>query len=153
MPPPGGTIPETRSLSDEQRNRLAMDARDVSARAYCPYSRFPVGAVVLADDGRTFAACNVENASYGLTVCAERSAVFAAVAAGVRGLRAVVIYTRSGKPTPPCGACRQVLVEFGPDLTIISRTEAGDEGRWELADLLPSAFGPSDLRGEGRRPP
>src|SRR4051794_3476136 len=93
--------------------RLADAARAASAAAYCPYSRFAVGAAVLAADGRVFNGCNVENASFGLTICAERNAIAQAVAAGVREIVAVCVHTPTATPTPPCGACRQVIVEFG----------------------------------------
>src|SRR6516162_4778763 len=107
-------------IADDLVQELVRAARAASERAYCPYSHFPVGAAVLTEAGRVFAGCNVENASYGLTVCAERSAVFQAVAAGERHVRAVVIYTPTPRPTAPCGACRQVLNEFGPDALVVS---------------------------------
>ena len=123
--------------------RLVEVAARARERAYAPYSRFPVGAAVLAD-GKVFAGCNVENASYGLTLCAERVAVFAAVAAGQRRIDAVAVVTNATTPTAPCGACRQVLHEFGPTMTVIM--SAGGETLVRLlSDLLPLAFGPDDL--------
>lgn len=120
-------------------------ARAVQARAYAPYSRFRVGAAVEAEDGRVFAGCNVENASYGLTICAERSAVVQAVAAGVTRLRRVVVVTDINPPAAPCGACRQVLREFGPELVVDA---VGPQARkqWRIWELLPDSFGPESLR-------
>lgn len=109
-------------------------------RAHAPYSKFQVGAVILCDDGSISAGCNVENASYGLTVCAERNAVGAMVLGGKKPV-AVAIVVDSREPTPPCGMCRQVLAEFGaPELPIGSRTVSGQEARWTIAELLPHAF-------------
>jgi cytidine deaminase len=127
-----------------QQLALIDAARRVRERAYAPYSRFNVGAAVLAG-GRTFTGCNVENASYGLTICAERAAVFAAVAAGERRIEAVAIVTDTASPVAPCGACRQVLAEFGPDAIVISATVSGRRTVSTLSHLLPAAFGPSDL--------
>jgi cytidine deaminase len=121
----------------------AFAARD---RAYCPYSGFAVGAALEADDGRVFTGCNVENASFGLTLCAERNALVTAVAAGARKFRRLVVVAGSDPPVAPCGACRQVLVEFGAALEIEGVGPTGSR-RWRLADLLPDAFGP-ELRGQ-----
>ncbi len=120
-------------------------ARDASARAYAPYSRFHVGAAVLADDGRIFASANVENASYGLTSCAERNAVFAAVYAGVRRIVAVAIHTPTERAVSPCGACRQVIFEFGPEALVASCCDGSHAERWSIGELLPGAFGPASL--------
>jgi cytidine deaminase len=120
--------------------RLFEVAAAARLRAHAPYSRFQVGAALLADDGTVHAGCNLENASYGLTVCAERNAAAALVLAG-RSLRAVAIVAGTTAVTPPCGACRQVLAELGgPDLPVRSRTPAGAEAGWTLGQLLPSAF-------------
>ena len=124
---------------------LRAAAREASRKAYAPYSRFHVGAAVMADDGRIFASANVENASYGLSSCAERNAVFAAVHAGVRRIVAVAIHTPTATPTPPCGACRQVIFEFGPEAVIFSACDGDGAERWPMATLLPGAFGPSNL--------
>lgn len=117
----------------------------MAARAYAPYSRFPVGAAVLAGSGRIYAGCNVENASYGLCNCAERTAVFSAVAAGEKSVRAVAVYTPTPLPTAPCGACRQVIHEFGPDALVVSVCDAKNRIETKLSALLPAAFGPGDL--------
>lgn len=124
---------------------LISAARSAQARAYAPYSSFRVGAALEDTEGRVFLGCNVENASYGLTICAERAAVCAAVSAGATRFRRAVVVSDVDPPAAPCGACRQVLAEFGLDLPIDgvgSRTAV----RWRLADLLPEAFGPEQLR-------
>jgi cytidine deaminase len=123
---------------------LIAAATQARERAYAPYSRFAVGAAVLAG-GRIFAGCNVENASYGLTICAERVAVFSAIAAGARRIDAVAIVTAAESPTPPCGACRQVLREFGPHAAVISATTTGLRTDHTLSQLLPESFGPESL--------
>src|SRR5271170_2476737 len=106
--------------SARMRDRLLKQARVAMKNAYAPYSNFQVGAAVLLDDGRVFTGCNVENASYGLTICAERNAVFAAVAGSARKpeILAVAVVNHRGVPCSPCGACRQVLAEFGPRATV-----------------------------------
>jgi cytidine deaminase len=118
---------------------LVTAAREVRERAHAPYSGFRVGAALEGVDGRRFVGCNVENASYGLTVCAERAAVCQAVAEGVTRFRRVVIVADREPPIAPCGACRQVLAEFGADLEIES---VGPISRrtWRLEELLPDAF-------------
>lgn len=121
------------------------EAREARERAYAPYSGFLVGAAVLADDGRTFPGANVENASYGLGVCAERTAALGAVSQGVRKLVALALIGSAEGLTWPCGACRQVLHEFGPDMMVISEDPAGGREQRLLSRLLPDAFGPSDL--------
>jgi cytidine deaminase len=138
------------SVSESLRADLAEAARAASARAYCPYSHFRVGAAVLAEGGRIFSGCNVENASYGLTICAERNAVFQAVAQleGCLVIRAVVIYTPTPEPTAPCGACRQVINEFGPDAEIRSICDGPRDLRLRLSELLPAAFGPGNLASD-----
>ena len=123
---------------------LVSAARAVQQQAYAPYSGYRVGAAVEADTGAVFAGCNVENASYGLTICAERAAVAAAGSAGVRRSRRAVVVTDSDPPAAPCGACRQVLSEFGADMTVEAVGPARTS-RWSLRDLLPAAFGPEQL--------
>jgi len=128
------------NFTAEQRQQLIDAALGARHKAYAPYSKFPVGAAVLTDDGRIFAGCNVENASFGLTNCAERTALFAAVAAGQRRFVAMAVATDGGYS--PCGACRQVLVEFSDDLPILV-VDAGGEGLVDevsLAELLPRRF-------------
>lgn len=132
-------------ISDQDREALVAAAGEARERAYAPYSGFQVGAALLSDDGSRFTGANVENASYGLSMCAERTAVFHAVAEGVRRLRALAVVASNEEPTWPCGACRQVLYEFGPDLVVISEGKGGRREERSLADLLPEAFGPSDL--------
>jgi len=117
-----------------------------AAAAYAPYSRFQVGAALLTEDGRIFSGCNVENASFGLTVCAERNAVFAAVAAGARRFAALVVVTSSPLPVTPCGACRQVLHEFPPSFAVRCYGQAGDELVTSCEELLPRAFVAGDIR-------
>jgi cytidine deaminase len=123
------------------RRALLSAARAVRRHAHAPYSRFSVGAAVLDDVGRIHVGCNVENASFGLTVCAERNAVAAAVAAGARGIRAAAVVSAARPAATPCGACRQVLAELGDDDTLILLASTGGAAREErLADLLPQTF-------------
>ena len=126
-------------------DRLREEAKAAAARAYCPYSRFRVGAAILARSGEVFSGCNVENASYGLTICAERNAAFRMVAAGETAFDVIVVYTPTATPTAPCGACRQVLNEFGPAAEVICVGDGPDVFRSTVRDLLPRAFGPEDL--------
>ena len=123
---------------------LVERARQASASAYAPYSKFRVGAAVVARDGSVYAGCNVENASYGLTICAERCAIWKAVSEGHTDLVALAVYTPTDTITPPCGACRQVAYEFGAGMAIICSSEGGTRNH-TIAELLPGAFGPSDL--------
>ncbi len=126
-------------------NSALEAARRVSRRAYCPYSGFRVGAAVVSTSGAIYAGCNVENASYGLTICAERNAIFQMVAAGETAFDSIVIYTPTQEPTAPCGACRQVLFEFGPEAEVVSICDGPGEIRASVDQLLPLAFGPTTL--------
>jgi cytidine deaminase len=127
-------------MDTNTRMELIRAAVEVQRRAYAPYSKFHVGATLLAADGTIFTGCNVENGSYGLTICAERAAVFAAVAAGQQQFLMLAIATRGG--AMPCGACRQVLIEFAPNLPILL-IDSDDPSRIievNLRELLPGAF-------------
>ena len=136
----GNLFPEIEAATADRLIAAAMAARRM---AYAPYSGFAVGAALLAADGQVTTGCNVENASYGLGVCAERNAIFHAVAEGVRDFVAVAVVTENG--VTPCGACRQVLAEFNPDMVVIVGDTAGNRRVYTLRQLLPDAFGPSDL--------
>jgi cytidine deaminase len=121
--------------------QLVKAAQAVRERAYCPYSNFRVGAAILTDDGEVFVGCNVENRTFGLTVCAERVAVHTAVATGRRKLAAVAVVTDTEPPAPPCGQCLEVLTEFGnPELPILLANVQGAANQVRLADLLPHPF-------------
>lgn len=122
-------------MTDQELIQRAIAAR---LNAHAPYSNFQVGAALLAKDGRVFNGCNVENLSYGLTICAERNAVFAAVAAGVKEFAAIAIVADTREPISPCGACRQVMAEFG-DFKVISATLDGKVFESTIAALLPRA--------------
>lgn len=114
-------------------------AERAMARAYAPYSGFRVGAALECEDGTIFEGTNVENSSYGLTICAERAAVLAAVTRGRRQFRRIAIRTEADEPVAPCGACRQVLAEFAPDVQVLS-VYSGGQMEWTLGDLLPVPF-------------
>jgi cytidine deaminase len=133
------------SLAPTLRRRLERAARAAATSAYAPYSKFPVGAAVLTGSGKIFAGCNVENAAYPLGNCAERTAIFSAIAAGERHIRACVVYTPTAKATMPCGGCRQVINEFGPDALIVSVCDTTHQTETVLSALLPDAFGPANL--------
>ena len=121
------------------REALLRRAEQARTRAYAPYSDFHVGAALLTEGGSVYVGCNVENASYGLTVCAERSAIFAAVADGETRFEMIAVVTEGVEPVAPCGACRQVLAEFAPALRLVS--QAGDRvEEWTLDALLPAPF-------------
>jgi cytidine deaminase len=120
-------------------NQMVEMAAKVRLRAYAPYSGFKVGAAVLTRAGAIFTGCNVENASFGVTICAERAAVFAAIAAGQPELIAIAIVTDALEPAMPCGACRQVLAEFNPLIKIIASTTQDERQEFVLTDLLPRA--------------
>jgi cytidine deaminase len=124
---------------------LLAAAKSAAEKAYAPYSRFRVGAAVRAGSGRVYAGCNVENASYGLAMCAERNAVFQAVAAGEASIETVVVYTPTASPTAPCGACRQVIAEFGLQARVLCVCDGPGRIDTTLGALLPEHFGPCNL--------
>lgn len=132
-----------KTISKSLLNTLVEAARQASRNAYVPYSGFPVGAALLADGDDIYIGCNVENGSFGLTNCAERSAVFSAIADG-RGrgdFLALVIYTPGASAHPPCGACRQVLSEFfSPETVIYSTCDEAEARQWTMGELLPDSF-------------
>jgi cytidine deaminase len=131
-------LPAVNEVPWEQLFTAASEARRL---AYAPYSKFLVGAAALFEDGLITSGCNVENASYGLAMCAERNAIGAAIAKGKKKLLAIAIVVDSKEPTPPCGMCRQVMAEFGdPELPVRMRNLEGAEGRYTLKELLPHAF-------------
>jgi cytidine deaminase len=130
-------------LTDDE---LVLRAIDMQSRSYCPYSRFPVGAALQCADGTLFTGCNVENAAYGSSLCAERTALVKAVSEGAKRFTAIAV-AGEAQPAWPCGICRQVLVEFSPDMKVLCGDRA--TGRFTattLRDLLPHAFGPQDLK-------
>ena len=130
-----------KTVIDEQA--LVQRAMQARTRAYAPYSHYTVGAAVLSDDGAVFDGCNIENATYPATVCAERVAIFKAVSEGHRQLTAIAVVTENGGS--PCGICRQVMREFAPDLVVLIADGTGTYRRTTLAELLPDSFGPEDL--------
>lgn len=119
---------------------LAKAAKAAAKNAYCPYSRFPVGAAALTGDGVIATGCNVENASFGLTVCAERNAIARAVADGAASIVALVVYTPTPEPATPCGACRQVMAELARDAAVRCICDGPGVREFTLAELLPGAF-------------
>lgn len=133
----------TAPISTAQREALIQAACEIRGRAYAPYSRYAVGAAVLGEDGQIYSGVNVENASYPLGNCAERTAVFQMVTAGVQRLLAVAVCTSNGGS--PCGACRQVLVEFAGDVPVYLCDESGHVRETTLHALLPDHFGPEHL--------
>lgn len=128
-------------------DELVALAKEARRNAYASYSGFAVGAALLATSGRVYTGCNVENASYGLSICAERVALFKAVAAGERGFTAIAVVTETG--ATPCGACRQVLQEFGGDLRVIVVDLRGERRVYALEELLPHGFTARQLPGKG----
>ncbi|MDD2401200.1 MAG: cytidine deaminase [Clostridia bacterium] len=124
----------------EYNDKLIKMAQSARENAYVPYSRFKVGAAILGGNGEIYSGCNVENASYGLTICAERAAVFSAVSQGVTSFQAIAIIADLEKPISPCGACRQVLAEFSLDMVVIMSNLKGMVVYTTVRELLPYAF-------------
>lgn len=122
---------------------LIAEAIEAAKRAYIPYSNYPVGAALLTTDGKIYRGCNVENAAYGCTICAERTAILKAVSEGDREFEAIAVVTNNGGS--PCGPCRQVMREFAPNLTVIIADIQGNARVCTLTDLLPDSFGPEKL--------
>lgn len=138
---PGATARE----DDQESRALRERALAAMERAYAPYSTLHVGAALVGMDGSVTEACNVENAAFPAGTCAERAALAAAVAHGVRKFRRIVIASNADHPAPPCGMCRQALIEFSPQMEVVSVTRNGEEARWRLSELLPFAFTPKSL--------
>lgn len=132
------------AISKTEQDRLLREAEKVSERAYAPFSQFFVGCAILTSDGKTYVGCNVENSSYGLTNCAERTAIFTAIADKSDGrkldIEAVAVVNRDGVSCAPCGACRQVIFEFGPNAAVIYRGEGGEPVQMPITELLPVGF-------------
>ena len=136
-------------LDENPDNRTTVDSEekaiDMLDMAYIPYSHFPVGAALLCKDGTVFTGCNIENAAYGATICAERTAIFKAVSEGHRDFETLVIAGRSDDYCVPCGTCRQVMMEFAPELTVICLNKNGESKKFALKELLPYGFDQSWL--------
>lgn len=127
--------------------KMAIEARK---NAYAPYSHFAVGAALLADSGRVYTGCNIENASYGLTCCAERNAIFAAVGAGERRFKMLAVAADSPEPVAPCGACRQVIAEFGIPLVVMGNLKEATK-TMTAEELLPYGFGQESMNNKGEK--
>jgi len=129
----------------KEYEKLIKEAEKARKKAYTPYSKFKVGAAVLCDDGKIFSGCNIENASFGLSICAERVAFFKAISEGSTKIKAIAVIGNTNKPCSPCGACRQVISEFGEDIPLIMTNLKGDVMIKKIKELLPEAFGKNDL--------
>lgn len=127
------------------REQLIAAATKAREMAYVPYSNYKVGAALLGKSGRIYTGCNVENASYGASICAERTALVKAISEGEREFSMIAVVTDSPKPSSPCGICRQVLYEFGPEIRLILANLQGDSFETSIAEYLPDGFGPRDL--------
>ena len=133
-------------MDQEIKEKMFKKAREIQKNAYVPYSEFPLGAAVLTEDGSIYTGVNIENASFSLTNCAERSAIFTAVSKGKRKIKALLIVSSTKNPVPPCGACRQVIQEFADgEIEIIMMTEEGKEITMTSTELLPGAFSKNDM--------
>ena len=129
----------------EEFEKLVKEAEKVRKKAYTPYSKFKVGAAVLSADGKIFTGCNIENASFGMSVCAERVAIFKAISEGSTEFEAIAVIGDTDKPCSPCGACRQVISEFSENILLIMANLKGDVKIKKIRELLPEAFGKKDL--------
>lgn len=125
--------------------KLVQQARSAREKAYVPYSKFPVGAALLTKQGEIYSGCNIENAAYGLANCAERTAIFTAVAAGATEIEVIAVIADTKNPVAPCGACRQVIWEFNPEMKVILSNLQGEICQYTIAELLPEAFSDLDL--------
>lgn len=130
-----------------ENKKLVELAMGAMKNAYVPYSKFRVGAALLTEDGEVYTGCNIENATYGATNCAERTAIFKAVSEGYTKFKKIAIISDSNNLTYPCGICRQVILEFGKDIKVICANNKGEFKEYELKDLLPFAFTNEDLEG------
>jgi cytidine deaminase len=137
---------EVLPLNDQELIAAARKARDA---AYVPYSRFPVGAAIVTDEGKLYTGCNIENSSFGLTNCAERTAIFKAVSEGHKHFTTIAVVAETDGPVSPCGACRQVMSEFAPDARVLLTNLKGDVLVTSVRDLLPGAFRDTDLPPRG----
>ncbi len=140
-----GLSKEGENTVNENYEKLIKVAEKARKRAYTPYSKFKVGAAILSSDGKIFTGCNIENASFGLTVCAERVAILKAISEGSSKFEAIAIVGDTNRPCSPCGACRQVISEFGKDIKIIMYNLKGDIKIKKIDELLPEAFNKNDL--------
>jgi cytidine deaminase len=129
----------------KEYKKLIKEAKKARKKAYTPYSKFKVGAAVLSADGKIFTGCNIENASFGLAVCAERVAIFKAISEGSIKFKAIAVIGDTDKPCSPCGACRQVISEFGENIPLIMANLKGDVKIKKIKELLPEAFSKNDL--------
>ena len=130
---------------NEKYKKLIVEAEKARKKAYTPYSKFKVGAAILTSEGRIFSGCNIENASFGLTICAERVAVSKAISEGFKKFEVIAIIADTLRPCYPCGACRQVILEFGEDITLVMANLKGDIKINKIKELLPEAFNKNDL--------
>jgi cytidine deaminase len=134
----------SQTISQAEQDSLLREAQSVSERAYAPFSKFFVGAAIVTSEGKVYVGCNVENSSFGMTNCAERTAIFTAIAdrgrSGKLDIKAVAVVNRDGVPCAPCGACRQVIYEFGPTAVIIYRDKQGKIVQTPITELLPEGF-------------
>ncbi|RMF58597.1 MAG: cytidine deaminase [Calditrichaeota bacterium] len=135
-------------MKNEPLSKLARAAKAAQQQAFAPYSEFPVGAALETASGKIYTGCNIENSSYSLTICAERVAVFKAVSEGETEFKKIAIATNAEAFCPPCGACRQVLSEFAPDLSVLLLNSRGETRETSIAELLPEAFDRHFLPGK-----